>query len=272
MKRILSFRVAAYLLLLLALLGTNLLTATKAQPQPQPQSQSQLVAPVDFYRFIVNNSQLGTLLTTNFQEGTSLNFAYYPFPQTAKIAVPPAPGWTPTPGQGLIPLYRYRISQNGRIYYGFFNGLASGSGYTFQGVAGYVLPGDGSFGGIPLQAFYSQSKGYFYTVGTEVPIGYPYSNGFLYHGSPAYLPQGGQFSWDPPPICDADGSQQQLCVDNGGIWNQTTCSCRFINPGPCGGTLQTQAQPGQTSVRPIEPCLKQEPEPFKMKKEGDPNN
>ena len=261
MKKKLSLRIAVYLLLFLAFLGPSLPTATRAEPQDFT-TQSQLVAPVDFHRFIVNNSQLGTLLTTNFQEGTSLNFAYYPFPQTAKIAVPPAAGWTPTPGQGLIPLYRYRISQNGRIYYGFFNGLASGSGYTFQGVAGYVFPGDGSFGGIALQAFYSQSKGYFYTVGTEVPIGYPFSNGFLYHGSPAYLPQGGLFSWDPPPICDADGSRRQQCLDDGGVWNQTTCSCRFINP--CLTTSPTGAK------TQIAPCLQREPEPFTTTKERDP--
>ena len=247
MKKLLSLRVAAYLLLLLAFLGVNFPPATKAQ------TQSQLVAPVDFHRFIVNNTELGTLLTTNFQEGVNLNFASYPFPEVAKIAVPPAPGWTPTPGQGLIPLYRFHITQNGRIYYGFFNGFASGSGYTFQGIAGYVLPGDGSFGGIPLQAFYSQSRGYFYTVGSEVPIGYPYSYGFAYHGAPCYLPQGGLFSWDPPPqppICDPDGSQQQDCIYSGGSWNQDSCSCYYFNP--CGGGLNRPIdcyeQPAQTSL------------------------
>lgn len=223
MKKLLSLRVAAYLLLLLAVLGVNFSTATKADPQPQ----SQLVAPVDFYRFIVNNTELGTLLTTNYQEGVNLNFAYYPFPETAKIAVPPAAGWTPTPGQGLIPLYRYHITQNGRIYYGYFNGLASGPGYTFQGVAGYVLPGDGSFGGIALQAFYSQTRGYFYTVGSEVPIGYPYSNGFAYHGSPCYLPQGGQFSWDPPPPCNVGQGIKNKCAQLGGFWDDETCSCQY---------------------------------------------
>lgn len=223
MKKLLSLRVAAFLLLLLAVLGVNFSTATKADPQPQ----SQLVAPVDFYRFIVNNTELGTLLTTNYQEGVNLNFAYYPFPETAKIAVPPAAGWTPTPGQGLIPLYRYHITQNGRIYYGYFNGLASGPGYTFQGVAGYVLPGDGSFGGIALQAFYSQTRGYFYTVGSEVPIGYPYSNGFVYHGSPCYLPQGGQFSWDPPPPCNVGQGIKNKCAQLGGYWDDETCSCQY---------------------------------------------
>jgi hypothetical protein len=228
MKKLLSLRVAAYLLLLLIFLGVNfpksIATATNAQPQ------SQLLAPVDFHRFIVNNTELGTLLTTNFQEGVNLNFATYPFPQVAKIAIPPAQGWTPTPGQGLIPLYRFHISQNGRIYYGFFNGIASGPGYTFQGIAGYVLPGDGSFGGIPLQAYYSQTRGYFYTVGSEVPIGHPYSNGFLYHGSPCYLPQGGEFSWDPPPpppACNVGQGIKNKCAQLGGWWDDETCSCQF---------------------------------------------
>ena len=248
MKKVLSLPVIVFFVVLLTFVGVPLHQTVNASPQ------SQLVAPVDFYRFIVNNTELGTLLTTNYQEGASLNFAYYPFPQVAKIAVPPAPGWTPTPGQGLLPLYRYRITQNGRIYYGYFNGLASGPGYTFQGVAGYVLPGDGSFGGIPLQAFYSQTRGYFYTVGSEVPIGYPYYNGFLYHGAPCYLPQGGQFSWAPPPVCDPDGSHRQECLAGGGSWNQSTCSCNDFNP--CGG-----ASTGME--RPIEPCLNYKPSPPK---------
>jgi hypothetical protein len=217
MKKVLSLRIAALLVVLLTFVGVPLhqsVSATVSAAAPQ----SQFFPPVDFYRFIVNNTELGTLLTTNFQEGVNLNFANYPFPQTAKIAVPPAPGWTPTPGQGLIPLYRYHISQNG------------------------------AFGGIPLQAYYSQTRGYFYTVGNEVPIGYPYYNGFVYHGAPCYLPQGGQFSWDPPPQCDPDGSMQQQCNNNGGTWNQNTCSCNFIGPDPCRGGARS-------SARPIEPCI-----------------
>jgi hypothetical protein len=226
MKKVWSLRFAALLVGLLTLVGVPLHQTVTANAAPQ----SQVVAPVDFYRFIVNNTELGTLLTTNYQEGVNLNFAYYPFPAVAKIAVPPAIGWTPTPGQGLIPLYRYRISQNGRIYYGYFNGLASGSGYTFQGIAGYVFPGDGSFGGIPLQAYYSQTRGYFYTVGSEVPIGYPYSYGFAYHGSPCYLPQGGTFSWDPPPpppTCNVGQGIKNKCAQLGGMWNNETCSCEY---------------------------------------------
>ena len=101
MRKLLSLRIAALLIALLTLAGVPLHKTVTVNAAPRPQSQ--LVAPVDFIRFIVNNTELGTLLTTNFQEGVNLNFAYYPFPATAKIALPPAPGWTPTPGQGLIP-------------------------------------------------------------------------------------------------------------------------------------------------------------------------
>ncbi|MBV9209319.1 MAG: hypothetical protein JOZ52_01750 [Acidobacteria bacterium] len=184
-----------------------------------------------FYRFIVNNSELGTLLTTNYQEGVNLNFAYYPFPNGyGKIVLPPAgAGWTPVAGQGLQPLYRYHVTQNGRIYYAYTNSPASGSGYTYQGIAGYTLPGFGQYGGIALQAYYSQTKGYFYTADTEVPIGYPYYYGFAYHGSPAYLPQGSSYCWQRP---DCDPAAEQACYDNGGSWNPSTCRCT-IRPDPC---------------------------------------
>jgi hypothetical protein len=223
MKKGLSLRIIAALVVLLTYIGAPLHQTVNATTQCNH--------PVDFYRFIVNNSQLGTLLTTNYNEGVSLNFAYYPFPNGAgKIAVPPGPGYTPSAGQGLIPLYRYKIVQSGRIYYGYFNAPASGSGYTFEGIPGYVLPGYGQFGGIPLQAYYSQTKGYFYTADTETPIGYPYYYGWAYHGSPAYLPNGSSYCWDPPPVCDPDGSQQLSCENNGGSWNPSSCSCEYFNP------------------------------------------
>jgi hypothetical protein len=244
MKKSLSLRTTALLVALLAFLGTTLNQTVKAETQCN--------APVDFYRFIVNNSELGTLLTTNYQEGVNLNFAYYPFPNGyGKIAVPPAgAGWTPVAGQGLIPLYRYKIVQNGRIYYGYFNAPASGSGYYFEGVPGYVLPGYGQYGGIALQAYYSQTKGYFYTADTEVPIGYPYYYGFAYHGSPAYLPQGSSYCWQRP---DCDPAQEQLCYDNGGSWNPGTCHCTYPPPDPCRqGETREKGKDGVE--RPPLPC------------------
>jgi hypothetical protein len=63
-----------------------------------------------------------------------------------------------------------------------------------------------------------------------VPIGYPYYNGFLYHGAPCYLPQGGQFSWDPPPPpppCNASQALKNKCAQLGGWWDDETCSCQY---------------------------------------------
>lgn len=226
MKRGLSLLVATILAVLLNCVGAN--------PTANAQTEPVCTPPVDFHRFIVNNTNLGTLLTTNYNEGVSLNFAYYPFPGgVGKIAVPPGPGYTPVPGQGLIPLYRYRISQNGRIYYGYFNGLASGNGYTFQGIAGYVLPGFGQFGGVPLVAWYSQTRGYFYTANYETPIGYPYQFAWSNHGSPAYMPQGSSYCWNPPPPACSDPEGEALCYQNGGNWNPGNCTCSYYPPDPC---------------------------------------
>ncbi|HEY0546582.1 MAG TPA: hypothetical protein VGC91_14485 [Pyrinomonadaceae bacterium] len=249
MKKGLSLRTAAILVALLAFLGTAINQTANAQTQV-------CNPPVDFYRFIVNNSELGTLLTTNYQEGVNLNFAYYPFPNGyGKIAVPPGPGYTPVAGQGLMPLYRYKIVQNGRIYYGYFNAPASGSGYYFEGISGYVLPGYGQYGGIALQAYYSQTKGYFYTADSETPIGYPYYYGFAYHGSPAYMPQGSSYCWNPPPpSCDPDGSQEQACYDNGGTWNPSNCHCSFINPCRSGEEPVRGKKNKDGVERPPLPC------------------
>ncbi len=251
MKRGLSLLVATILAVLLNCVGAN--------PTVNAQTQ-QCTPPVDFHRFIVNNTELGTLLTTNYQEGVNLNFAYYPFPGgVGKIAVPPGPGWTPVPGQGLQPLYRYHITQNGRIYYGYFNGFASGSGYTFQGIAGYTLPGFGQFGGVPLQAYYSQTRGYFYTAGSETPIGYPYSYAWSYHGSPAYLPQGSSYCWNPPPEQCSNPQAEQTCYNNGGNWNPSNCTCSYYPPDPCRGTVggdkaDKVGDKDSGSARPPLPC------------------
>jgi hypothetical protein len=39
----------------------------------------------------------------------------------------------------------------------------------------------------------------------------------------------------PSPSCDPDGSRQQACEENGGIWNATNCSCKL---SPCRTCLQ----------------------------------
>ena len=125
MKRFMSLRVVASLLVLF----------TMGVLSPQTASAQQEVVcnpPVDFHRFIVNWSTFGTFLTDNFNEGLNRGFAPYAFPGPMKIAIPPGPGYTPVPGQGLQPLYRFRIVQGSRTYFGYFNGFASGPGYFFE--------------------------------------------------------------------------------------------------------------------------------------------
>lgn len=214
-------------------------------------AQSQMVAPVPFYRFVVNFTNLGNLLTANYQEGVNLNYAYTPFPVTAGIVLPPGAGWTPAPGQGLIPLYRWKVSQNGRIYY-YYSWVYSslGSGYTYQGVAGYVLPPDGSRGGIRLNAYYSQVRGYYFTVGTEQPpVGtgcYPGGpqidcTGFGSQGTTCYLPQGGQYSFNPPPPPNPDNDgdgypSNQDCNDyDSSVYPGASISCGSGQDKNCNG-------------------------------------
>ena len=231
MKRGLSLLTATILTVLMICAGAN----------HTVNAQTQCTAPVDFHRFIVNWYTLGTFLTANYNEGAARGYAYYPFPGPMKIALPPGAGWTPVPGQGLQPLYRYRIVQGSRTYYGYFNGLAYGSGYYYEGIAGYTLPGYGQYGGVPLHAWYSQSKGYFYTQGFyEQPYGGVGNGSFSDHYYPAYMPDGASYCWNPPPPACSNPGAEEECYINGGVWNTSNCTCSYIPPDPCrqsGGDL-----------------------------------
>lgn len=227
MSKVSSLWAAVCLLALLAISGVE----TKVQ------AQSQLVTPVPFNRFIVSNVDLGTLLTANYAEGANLNFLYYPFPEQADIVLPPAAGWTPAPGQGLLPLYRWKVSQNGRIYYYYSVYYTTlGSDYTYEGVAGYVLPADGSYGGIALACDYSQSRGYYFSIRSAttpiepIPGNSGNQHGFNYHGITCRLPQGGTYSFNPPPpppACSAGSGVIRKCSQLGGYWDFETCSCQY---------------------------------------------
>jgi hypothetical protein len=195
-------------------------------------AQSQYVSPVPFYRFIVSNVNLGTLLTANYSEGVNSNFLYYPFPETAGIVLPPASGWTPTPGQGLLPLYRWRVHQDNRWYFYYSIYYSShGSGYTYEGVSGYVLPPDNSFGGINLVADYSQTRGFYFRLPNEsIPGNTGNQFGFNYQGVICNLPQGGSYSFDPPPpppSCNPSSSLVSKCAQLGGYWDYDSCSCQY---------------------------------------------
>lgn len=189
---------------------------------------SKTVQATPFHRFITQNATLGHFLTANFSEGTGFpyNYAYQPFPYQADI-VPVQPGYNPRPGQGLLALHRWQVDQRPRIYYYYstYYNPNMGSGYHYQGVAGYVLPADGSFGGTPLNFWYSQSYGYYYTLNGE----YPPCCTFSYHGVPFRLPQGGSYIFDKiPDPCEGQEQEREDCELNGGIWSNTTCSCRIV--------------------------------------------
>ena len=197
------------------------------------------VAATPFHRFITQNATLGHFLTSNFSEGTGnpYNYAYQPFPYQADI-VPLVPGYNPQPGQGLLPLYRWQVNQSPRIYYYYSPYYANhGSNYRFDGVVGYVLAAN-DYRGTPLLYWYSQSYGYYYTLSGEYPPG----NTFAYHGTSWNLPVGGSFLFDQIPVpedpCPGMESQRESCDINGGIWSDTTCSCRFFTCRYCDQPLE----------------------------------
>jgi hypothetical protein len=210
--------------------GLALLLAVSAGMSQSAFAQTISVQATPFYRFITQNATLGHFLTSNFSEGTGnpYNYAYQPFPYLGAI-VPLVPGYTPQAGQGLLPLYRWQVIQSPRIYYYYsiyYSNL--GGNYHFQGVAGYVLPNSGAFGGTPLQFNYSQSYGYYYTLSGEYPPCCTFSN----HGVQFNLPTGGSYLFDkipePPEPCPGQESQREECEINGGVWSNTSCTCRFI--------------------------------------------
>lgn len=222
MKKSLEFLAGASCLALSVVASTH---AIQAQPVA--------VTPVPFERFIVSNVNLGTLLTANYSEGVYANFAYYPFPQTAGIVLPPGPDYTPSPGQGLIPLYRWKVHQAGRWYYYYAATYTTqGSGYYYEGISGYVLPANGSYGGINLQVSYSQSRGFFFTLPNEsIPGNASNQLGFNYHGVVCNLPQGGTFYFDPPPpppVCEPTQSELVHCYRGGGDWDYVSCTCQYL--------------------------------------------
>lgn len=201
--------------------------AQRAQAQPQ------YVSPVPFERFIVSNVDLGTLLTANYSEGVNANFLYYPFPLSVGIVLPPAAGWTPTPGQGLLPLYRWKVQQNNRWYYYYSVYYSTlGSGYTYEGIAGYVFPANSGFGGVLLVADYSQVRGFYFRLLSEsIPGNTGNQFGFNFQGVVCSLPfNGGTYSFDPPPpppACNPSSSQLRNCAMGDGYWNFESCSCEY---------------------------------------------
>lgn len=194
------------------------------------------INPEPFYRFRVPGSNLGYLLTRDYQEGVNLGYIF----EGALVpswGAPPA-GLMPTPiGNFTIPVYRSRVNQRSTPYYHYGNGYPSGSGYVFQGIAGYALPAYGSQG-VPFHAWYSQSYGYWYTANAYE---YPPNSTYRYHGVPFNLfTQAGQQTVVAP---DCNATQRQSCDNLQGDWNDTTCTCEAPSD-PCAPYYQNLCAQG----------------------------
>lgn len=263
-------------------------------PLPVVKAQTGNTPPATLYRWRVSSTNKGYMLHQSLQAGQ--NLGYYnegsvydnPFiPLQTGIIPPQPPGYTPAPGNPLIPIYQWRVVQSGRTYY-YYSGpnFGGGPGYYFEGQLGWVLPAnyDGSYRdqngrpviGVAVNYYYSTSKGYWYTnrrpeEGGAAPGQFPDAQN---PGNTTYHFQGVGFqlpAWDPgsfqspptftflppPPPPSCDPVDEQACYNNGGSWDSSTCSCNFFNPDPqpcrpgmiCEASSSTQqtAEPAQDS-------------------------
>jgi hypothetical protein len=269
MQRLVSQRRALCLALALAalLFGLAPLTAVKAQSGPIS------AAPLStLYRWRVSNSNLGYMLHQSLAAGQNLGYVnegsvyqpFFPNSQRTGIIYPMPPGYTPAPGNPLIPIYQWRVVQSGRTYYYYSGpGFGGGPGYYYEGQLGWVLPPNYQGGvidqngrpvrGIPVNYYYSTRYGYWYTSQRPDQPGLP--GGICFPdtcnaGTTSYRFQGVGFQlpvWDPgafenppeftflpPPVIICDANQEQACYDNGGSWDSNNCRCTIIRePDPC---------------------------------------
>jgi hypothetical protein len=198
-------------------------------------AQTISVQAVPLHRFITQNATLGHFLTSDYSQGTGnpYNYAYQPFPYQADI-VPLVPGYVPQSGQGLTPVHAWQVIQSPRIYYYYSIFYAPhGSNYHYQGIIGYAMASNDPRG-TPLNYWYSQSYGYYYTLNGEYPPCCTFAN----HGTSWNLPVGGTFLFDkiPDPVdpCEGMEVERQECFNAGDRWNPDTCTCEtFCRYGNC---------------------------------------
>lgn len=257
--------------LCLALTLTALMIGMVSPPAGKAQSGT-FATPVTLYRWRVHNSNLGYMLHQSLAAGQNLGYTnegsvfqtFLPGAPVAGIIPPQPPGYTPAPGNPLIPIYQWRVVQGGRTYY-YYSGpsFGGGPGYYFEGQLGWVLPANYQQGsatstngrqirGAAINYYYSTSKGYWYTTfRPEVPqavnVCFPdgcTNSSYVFQGVGFQLP-----TWDesvpfdgppefvflpPPPPPSCDPVDEQACYNMGGSWDPSTCSCNY-NPDPCGG-------------------------------------
>jgi hypothetical protein len=268
MQRLVSHRRA----LCLALTLTALLIGLIPLPAVKAQSGPITAAPIPIlYRWRVSNSNLGYMLHQSLAAGQNLGYAnegsvfqtFFPSSQRAGIINPQPPGYTPAPGNPLIPIYQWRVVQSGRTYYYYSGpGFGGGPGYYYEGQLGWVLPPNFQSAtdingrqvrGAAINYYYSQRYGYWYTSQRPDLPGLPggvcfpdtcnaATTSYRFHGVGFQLPvwdtafeNPPEFAFDPPPpppICDGD--QEQACYDIGGSWDSINCRCTIIRESdPC---------------------------------------
>lgn len=252
MKKILFHRTVACLFTLM--LGIGLFSPQSATAQV---TQPGISRPIPLYRFQVPNASYGFLLTTNYQEGVNLGYIFLG-QVVGGVVPPPAPGWTPAPGQGLVPMYRWRVRhRSGTNYYysaSISPDILANSENTLDGFIGYgLLPSNIWMSGnrAALHLWYSSTNGYWYSSNATFGIPTPRPNSSYNYQGVAYVlpisstiipppsstlvcdPRDNCFTFVPPPTaptCNAD--QEQACYTNGGTWNSSTCSCSYLSlPG-----------------------------------------
>ncbi len=262
MKMVLSLQ---FRFCLLALLGSMFLCA------PTATAQGSIGIPKTLWRFVTPNSSLSrTFLTTDFQEGVNLGYLFWD--SVGVVVTPPSPGWIPVPGQGLAPMYRWRVAhKSGTNYYysgGLWANIVNNPENTLEGITGYAMfPGAQGNSGIHLHLWYSQDRGYFYSIGASLTFPAPPPPGpgsYTWQGVAYSMPVGlqgpisnclpitGCFVFTPPPppppppTCPVE--IEQACYNDGGTWNASTCSCTYP-VDPCSG----QSNDNQLLL-PILPC------------------
>jgi hypothetical protein len=188
----------------------------------------------------------------------------YPTVDGLGIYVPP-PGYTADPSSGLVPLHRWTVIQNGWRTYFYYSTYYSnlGGDYHYNGIAGWVFtPGRTSLFNpaftqpLPLHqlsVWYSQDLGFWNGYGTYPgnPVEPPpnrsgkrpyYDQGVIAAlppacaqppppGSLGCAPYAQAFNPPPPPpppgSCNTPQWIRNKCVQQGGWWDDETCSCQY---------------------------------------------
>lgn len=228
------------------------------------QGQTAAYPPYALYRFFMNGTN-GFTYTPWYSIGANAGYTYQlaigdRIGQRGGVYPNPNNGYTPDPSTGLMPLYQWTVYQGARSYTYLSPYYTShGSGYYFNGVAGYVYPNNVVVDpfGFPtrkMAQWYSQTRGFWYGInapGDPNDVELPPESGYAYQGivcalpgpsvgtAPGECPSGPGLDprcpgnraalynapAPPPPSCDAN--EEQYCYDSGGSWDSASCTCTY---------------------------------------------